>query len=226
MACTVPRTRCRLAEPSAPSVVLLWDVMDTLVRDPFRDVMPGFFGMTLEQMMAVKHPDAWARFERGALAETAFLETFFADGRSYDQGGFCRAIRESYDWLPGMEPLLAELGELGAPMHVLSNYPVWYQWIEERLGVSRYVPWSFVSCQLGLRKPDPAIFVRVAQELGLAPERCLLIDDRARNCDAACAVGMRAIQFRGSASELRSELLRLLPEQQARAELVARAGRR
>lgn len=29
------------------SPVLLWDVMDTLVRDPFRDVMPGFFGMSL-----------------------------------------------------------------------------------------------------------------------------------------------------------------------------------
>lgn len=188
--------------------------MDTLVRDPFRDVMPQFFGMTLEQMMAVKHPDAWGRFERGELGEERFLESFFADGRSFDQAGFCQAIRDSYRWLDGMEQLVRQLALRGQPMHVLSNYPPWYHWIEERLGISRYVPWTFVSCHLGLRKPDPAIFQHVARELALSPGECLLIDDRARNCGAAREVGMRAIQFQGSAEQLRRELLALLPAQQ------------
>lgn len=189
--------------------------MDTLVRDPFRDVMPGYFGMTLEEMMALKHPDAWGRFERGELSEQSFLASFFADGRSFDQAGFCQAIQQAYCWLDGMEPVLQELASRGQPMHVLSNYPVWYRWIEERLGISRYVPWSFVSCHLGLRKPEPAIFERVLGELSLRPEQCLLVDDRARNCDAARALGLGAIQFRGNARELRRELTALLPAQQA-----------
>lgn len=189
--------------------------MDTLVRDPFRDVMPGFFGMTLEQMMALKHPNAWGRFERGELDEQRFLESFFADGRGFDQAGFCQAIRDSYCWLEGMELLLEQLAQRGYPMHVLSNYPVWYRWIEERLRVSRYVPWTFVSCHLGLRKPDPAIFRRVARELSRSPAECLLIDDRARNCEAARAEGMPAIHFQGSSDHLRRELVGLLPEQQA-----------
>jgi HAD superfamily hydrolase (TIGR01509 family) len=177
--------------------------------------MPGFFGLTLEQMLALKHPDAWGRFERGELDEQHFLESFFADGRSFDQAGFCQAIRDAYQWLEGMEQLVHRLAQRGYPMHVLSNYPVWYRWIEQRLGVSRYVPWTFVSCHLGLRKPDPAIFQRVARELARSPEECLLIDDRARNCEAARAVGMRAIQFQGSAERLHRELSVLLPEQQA-----------
>lgn len=184
--------------------------MDTLVRDPFREVMPAFFGMTLAQMLQLKHPDAWGRFERGELSEADFLATFFADGRTFDQSGFRRAIRESYAWLAGMQELLESLARRGYAMHALSNYPVWYEWVEERLQLSRYLSWSFVSCRLGLRKPDPAIFERAAQELGVPVSSCLLIDDRRANCEAARRLGMQALEFRG-AEALAEELRRLLP---------------
>ena len=91
---------------SAPRAIL-WDVMDTLVVDPFRDVMPAFFGLTLEQFLAQKHPTAWGRFERSQLTEAEFLATFFTDGRSYDSAGFKAIVRDSYRWIEGIEPLLA-----------------------------------------------------------------------------------------------------------------------
>lgn len=193
--------------------IILWDVMDTLVRDPFREVMPAFFGMTLPEMLQLKHPDAWGRFERGELSDSDFLATFFADGRPFDHAGFRRAIRESYAWLDGMEELLEALAARGYAMHALSNYPIWYEWIEQRLHLSRYLAWTFVSCRLALRKPDPAIFEHVARELHVPASACLLIDDRSKNCEAARAVGMHAIEFRGAAS-LKEELRLLLPEQQ------------
>lgn len=183
--------------------------MDTLVRDPFRDVMPGFFGLSLAEMLQLKHPDAWARFERGELTEAEFLPQFFADGRRYDQEGFKRAIRKSYAWLDGMQELLASLAACGIPMHALSNYPVWHRWVEERLGLSRYLSWSFVSCHMHLRKPDPAIFVRAAAELSLAPHRCLLIDDRRPNCEAARAIGMQALHYQGDPRQLAAQLEQL-----------------
>jgi len=188
--------------------------MDTLVRDPFRDVMPSFFGMTLSEMMEQKQPEVWPRFERGELTETQFLSEFFADRRHFDHAGFCAAIRASYEWLDGMQALVAELASRGHAMHALSNYPEWYRWIEERLGLSRYVSWSFMSCRVGLRKPDLAIFQRVIAELGVAAVDCVFIDDRVRNCDAARAAGMRALHFRGKAAELRAELEPLLLPQQ------------
>jgi HAD superfamily hydrolase (TIGR01509 family) len=184
--------------------------MDTLVRDPFRDVMPAFFGLSLEEMLRQKHPNAWGRFERGELTEAQFLPSFFADGRSYDHAGFCQAIRDSYAWLDGMEPVLARLAERGLTMHALSNYPVWYRWIEERLCLSRYLSWSFLSCNMGIRKPERGIFERAAASLGLAPAECLLIDDRAANCDAAREVGMLALQQRGDAHALWAELQELV----------------
>jgi HAD superfamily hydrolase (TIGR01509 family) len=188
--------------------IILWDVMDTLVRDPFRDAMPGFFGMTLAQMLEAKHPDAWLRFERGELSEPEFLRDFFRDGRAYDHAAFKACIGAAYAWIDGIPQLLAALQAHSHAMHVLSNYPEWHALIEQRLGLSRYVPWTFVSCRLGLRKPDPEIYRRAARELSASPADCLFIDDRARNCAAARAVGMEAVQFNADVPALRAELSR------------------
>jgi HAD superfamily hydrolase (TIGR01509 family) len=192
-----------------PPKAILWDVMDTLVVDPFRHVMPAFFGMTLAQLLEEKHPTAWGRFERGELSEAEFLATFFKDGRQYDHEGFKARVRASYRWIEGIEPLLARLRERGADMHALSNYPEWYAWIEERLALSRYLSWSFVSCRTQLRKPDPAAYELAAQRLGLGPEQVLFVDDRQANCDAARAIGLSAIHFTGDVAELERSLVAL-----------------
>ena len=47
--------------------VILIDVMDTLVQEPFFERAPGFLGLTLEELMAAKHPTVWAEFERGEI---------------------------------------------------------------------------------------------------------------------------------------------------------------
>lgn len=188
--------------------VLLWDVMGTLVHDPFFVEMPAFFGMTFEAMLAAKDPRAWIEFELDQRNEASFLSSFFADRRSFDHRGFVDAVRASYRWLAGMEDLLRELYSLGVPMHAFSNYPQWYELIEERLAVSRFVPWSFVSCRTGVRKPDPAAYARVLRELGVFPDRCVFVDDRESNCEAARQSGMRAIRFE-NALALRASLSEL-----------------
>jgi HAD superfamily hydrolase (TIGR01509 family) len=184
---------------------LLLDVMGTLVYDPFHREMPAFFGMTLEELLAEKHPDAWVRFEHGELSEEAFLRRFFADGRDYDRAGFVAHVRAAYRFLEGVEPLLAELRERGVPMHALSNYPRWYELIESELALSRYLEWSFVSCETGVRKPHPEAYRNAARTLELPPERCLFVDDRPGNCAAAREVGMDAVVFE-DASQLRRAL--------------------
>jgi HAD superfamily hydrolase (TIGR01509 family) len=197
----------RLGYEDEGLTVVLWDVMDTLVHDPFRDAMPAFFGLTLDELLLAKHPTAWGAFERGQTSEQEFLASFFRDHRVYDTAAFVDCIRASYAWVEGMEPLLASVRASGCPMHVLSNYPEWYGWIEERLGISRYMPWSFVSCRTRVRKPEAEAFHLAARELGVAPGECLLIDDRPQNCAAARGIGMNAIWFQGSATLLQDELV-------------------
>ncbi|HEX4579001.1 MAG TPA: HAD family phosphatase [Candidatus Dormibacteraeota bacterium] len=52
------------------------------------------------------------------------------------------------------------------------------------------------SSQVGLRKPDPAIFLLTCERLGLRPEQCLFVDDLRCNVDAAADLGMTTVQCR------------------------------
>lgn len=191
---------------ASPIRAVVLDVMSTIVTEPFLAVVPQALGMSLEEIIEHKHPTAWVDFEKGLLTEEAFAATFFADGRDYDHEGMREAMVAYYDYLPGMEALLQELNEAGVPLHLMSNYPCWYQRIENKLELSRYAAWTFVSCEVGLRKPDPEAYRWVAREVGMAPEALLFVDDRGSNCKAAVEVGMDAIRFE-SAEALRAGLV-------------------
>jgi len=179
--------------------VLLLDVMGTLVRDPFYDVVPEFFGMSLDELIAVKHPHAWVAFERDHIAEPQMLAEFFADGRDYDRDGLVAAMKAAYDWLPGIASLLEDLSATGIEMHTLSNYPQWYRYIEDALTLSRWVRWTFVSCKTGLRKPEPAAYRQALAALGVRPDEAIFVDDREDNCEGAAAEGIDAIRFENAA---------------------------
>lgn len=46
-------------------------------------------------------------------------------------------------------------------------------------------------------KPDPAIYRIAAERAGVPMERCLFVDDRQENIDAAAALGMATVLYRG-----------------------------
>lgn len=194
-----------------PPQVVLWDVMDTLVRDPFREVMPAFFGMDFKALLRVKSPTAWLAFERGEIDEATYFATAFHDGRTYDGPGFREAMVAGYAWLPGMESLVERLYLAGVTMHALSNYPEWYTHLEARLGLSRFLSWRFVSCRTGVRKPAPQAYLGAAAACGVPPADCLFVDDRPENVDAARSVGMDAFVFRDAEQTLTELRARGLP---------------
>lgn len=51
------------------------------------------------------------------------------------------------------------------------------------------------SCEVGLRKPEPAIYGLVCERLGVRPEEAVFIDDIPLNVEGAEAVGMQGIVF-------------------------------
>eukprot|EP00268_Persea_americana_P025644 TRINITY_DN24982_c0_g1_i1.p2 TRINITY_DN24982_c0_g1~~TRINITY_DN24982_c0_g1_i1.p2 ORF type:complete len:155 (+),score=41.67 TRINITY_DN24982_c0_g1_i1:34-465(+) len=67
--------------------ILLFDVMDTLVRDPFYQDVPAFFGMPMKELLETKHPTAWIEFEKGLINEMELAKKFFKDGRPFDLEG-------------------------------------------------------------------------------------------------------------------------------------------
>jgi len=187
--------------------VILFDVMDTLVYNPFREEIPKFFGMSTGELARQKDPTAWPDFELGRIDESQYFHRYFRDRRAFDHQRLIQVIADAYRWLDGAEQVLSKLRDESFQMHAFSNYPAWYQTIEDRLGLSNYVRWTFVSCLTGARKPAAAAYQYVLETLGTSPDSCLLIDDRDDNCVAAVAQGMQAIRFQDM-SQLSEELQR------------------
>jgi putative hydrolase of the HAD superfamily len=55
-----------------------------------------------------------------------------------------------------------------------------------------------ISGEIGLRKPDPAIYRRAASELDVPPAECVFVDDFRANVEGAEAVGMTGILHRST----------------------------
>jgi FMN hydrolase / 5-amino-6-(5-phospho-D-ribitylamino)uracil phosphatase len=183
------------------------DLMDTLVRDPYRDAVRAATGLDLDALRAVKDPDAWPMFEVGEIDEQEFARRFFADPsneHTFDLAAFHEARWRGYAFLPGMEALLDD-AEGHVERYVASNYPVWVEELSERFGLTERTEGVWASHHLGVRKPDPTFFERLLERIGREPADCLFVDDRADNCAAAAAVGMRAHRFTG-ADDLRERL--------------------
>jgi len=179
-----------MPRPQDRAPVVLLDVMGTLVHDPFYDQMPAWFGLTLDELLAQKDPHAWVDFEHGAIDEATFAARFFADRRPVDAAWLRGRARASFHLLDGVCEVLDALKGRGVEMHAFSNYPDWWRDVEAACGLSRWLEWSFVSCDTGLRKPDPAAYRRVLAELDAPAASCVFVDDRPRNVSAAVAEGM------------------------------------
>ena len=66
-----------------------------------------------------------------------------------------------------------------------------------------------VSGEVGIRKPDPAIYRLAADKLGIPPSRCLFVDDVAANLPPAAELGMATIHHVDSSQTI-AQLERLL----------------
>lgn len=66
------------------------------------------------------------------------------------------------------------------------------------------------SCDEGIRKPDPEIYLRTAERLMVDPKACVFLDDSAANCEAAASVGMKTVVVGSDVHAAITELDRLL----------------
>jgi epoxide hydrolase-like predicted phosphatase len=63
-----------------------------------------------------------------------------------------------------------------------------------------------ISGEVGLRKPDPAIYALAAERMALPPEAIAFVDDLPGNLKPARAIGMTTIAHRGDADATLAEL--------------------
>lgn len=170
--------------------VVAFDVMDTLLADPFRAALEAGTGLTLAELTQRRDPAVYPAFERGEVSESAYWSHHAALGVEVDPSAFHTVRRAGTRWLPGMEALLQELDGLVLRIGA-SNYPVW---IEELIQgpLAGRLDRVLASCHLGARKPDREFYERLLARIGHPAHEVAFVDDREVNVRGARAVGMPA----------------------------------
>jgi HAD superfamily hydrolase (TIGR01509 family) len=100
-----------------------------------------------------------------------------------------QVFREQLLPIPGAMQLLRSLK---VPYCVASNGP--RHKMELTLGVTGLLPWLegriFSAYEVGSFKPDPGLFLHAARAMGVAPERCAVVEDSHAGIEAGLAAGM------------------------------------
>lgn len=101
--------------------------------------------------------------------------------------------------IPASVALLERLATAGVKLFALTNWPA-QTWppvhpAPEAYAFLQHFSDIVVSGEVGLRKPDPAIYALARRRFGLAPGEAVFIDDLAVNVAAAEAEGFHGIQF-------------------------------
>lgn len=155
------------------------------------------------------HAKAFEPWERGELTLNEYLDAvMFYKPRDFSREEFFAAICAQSK--PLQDSAMCILKELAASdkcaVGSLNNEArETHEFRVEKFGLRQYLKFTFTSCFMGIRKPDPSIYRHALGILGNPPERALFIDDRLENVAAAAAIGMKAVQFTG-ADALRRDL--------------------
>jgi REG-2-like HAD superfamily hydrolase len=101
---------------------------------------------------------------------------------------------EHYALFPDALPALRELVADGYALGIVSNFEEWLTVLLERLGVLPLMSVVVVSGREGIEKPNPEIFRRALERIGVTAERAVYVGDNPRiDVEPAVAMGMGAV---------------------------------
>jgi len=103
-------------------------------------------------------------------------------------------IREKIPAVPGVFELVSALATDGFKLAVGSSGPIEnVDLVLDGLGLRKYFSAVVSARDVTKGKPDPEVFLTAAKKLGLAPNRCVVIEDAVPGIQAAHNAGMKVI---------------------------------
>lgn len=198
---------------------VVFDLGGVVLRSPLHEIarweeehgLPP--GITARVVVGAGDDGAWQRHERGELDLPGFVAAFTAEFRAL---GVDADVAELMDRIHATaEPRSEMLGAIGAIRRrglkvaaLTNNWPrpdgaLVTDDLHDRFDV------VVESWREGIRKPDPAIYRRALERLGVAAEEVVFLDDIGANLKPARSLGMTTIRVVEPTAALRelSEVL-------------------
>lgn len=110
--------------------------------------------------------------------------------------------------LPGVEAWLLRLRDAGWRQAIASAAPrANVEAIMETLGIAAFFAAITSAEDVQRGKPDPQVFLLAAERLGVAPTRCVVVEDAPAGLEGARRGGMHAIGVQSSHANLQAEIV-------------------
>jgi putative hydrolase of the HAD superfamily len=191
---------------------VIWDFGGVFTTSPFEafnrfEAARGLPKDLIRTLNATNpHANAWALFERAEIDAAGFDEIFAAEAKAlgHDVRGAdvlpllsgevrprvvaaLRACKQRFGKVGCITNNMASAGH-GAGMASSTSKAAQ---IAEIMGLFDAV---IESSKVGVRKPDPKIYLMMCDLLSVKPDACIYLDDLGINCKPAAALGMAAIK--------------------------------
>lgn len=192
-----------LTTPLQDSFVMFAEELGIELQDLVRVALKAYTGDTDPLVVA---------FETGAMSDEEFSKKFAQritdeTGVDVDPEDLVGRMFGGMRLEEGMLDAVAAAKRKGFKTALLSNSWGMSGYPRERL--SEIMDVIVISGEVGLRKPDPEIFILTTDKLGLAADECVFVDDHPGHLKAAQEVGMKTVLHREPAETI-TELETLL----------------
>jgi glucose-1-phosphatase len=176
----------------------LGNVLVDLDYRKFSDRMTRLSGLDDKQLREIFAADKLGhRYELGAISDEEFHSSFCCKiGVQIKRNDFF----ESWNGIFVEKPLLPE----SLLPHLARKYSLWlvsntnrmhFSFIRKRYPMMDNFQGYILSYELGVAKPDPAIFRHAVSMASAQPSEVLFVDDLLPNVEAARSLGIEAFQF-------------------------------
>ncbi|MGA9363806.1 MAG: HAD family phosphatase [Bacteroidota bacterium] len=189
------------AKTEQPFSIILFDLGNVLVQIDYA-AFPRTLGfdhqMTKSELFHLVEDEARA-FEMGKSSAIEFLGVINRElGKSYTFDQFRKAWTAILpSAVPGSQELLERLAGRYRLMMLSNTNELHFQHTVEMLPVLQRFERFFLSYEIGVLKPDRAIYEYVLKHVDVPAQRILFIDDLEQNVVGAESVGIKGIVFRG-----------------------------
>ena len=189
---------------NSPSALLIdfGGVLTSSVLDAFRSLSVDV-GLAPEAALSVLSANEEARtalieHEVGRLEEEEFEKAFAAAlteaGGTVEPSGLLARFDGYLDLEETMIETVMEVRRHGVPVALVSNSLG--RNCYARIDQDELFDVSVISGKVGVRKPSRRIYRIACEQLGVAPEECILVDDLENNLAGAARLGIRGIHHR------------------------------
>ena len=144
---------------------------------------------------------AWHRLERGEIDMAKYFETIVAQapevlGRAIDVDAYGRFMRSS---APGVHwQVVHKIRDLRGQVRLgllTNNVKEFGEHWRSTFPIDDLFEVIVDSSHVGMRKPDPEIYLLTCRQLDVDPREAVFVDDNADNVAAARALGMETVHF-------------------------------